>query len=76
MLSAKGYESIGVKARLVAIHAGLEPSWFSSKRPGMQMICLGPTLKGAHTTEETLYIDTLPPTIDVVLYCLQHVNEL
>lgn len=76
MLSAKGYESIGVKARLVAIHAGLEPSWFSSKRPGMQMICLGPTLKGAHTTEETLYIDTLPSTIDVVLYCLQHVNEL
>ena len=75
-LAAQGYKSIGVDARLVAIHAGLEPSWFSSKREGMQMICLGPTIKGAHTTEETLYIDTLAPTMDVVLYCLHHVNEL
>ncbi len=75
-LSAEAYKSFGVDAELVAIHAGLEPSWFSSKREGMQMICLGPTLKGAHTTEETLYIDTLAPTMDVVLYVLQHVNEL
>ena len=75
-LCEKGYKSIGIDARLVAIHAGLEPSWFSSKRPGMQMICLGPTIKGAHTTEETLYIDTLAPTMDVILYCLHHVNEL
>ena len=75
-LSEKAYKEIGVEAELVAIHAGLEPSWFSSKREGMQMICLGPTLTGAHTTEETLYIDTLAPTMDVVLYCLQHVNEL
>ncbi|MBO7172733.1 MAG: beta-Ala-His dipeptidase [Burkholderiaceae bacterium] len=75
-LSEKAYKTIGVEAELVAIHAGLEPSWFSSKREGMQMICLGPTLTGAHTTEETLHIDTLAPTMDVVLYCLQHVNEL
>ena len=75
-LSEKAYKEIGIEAELVAIHAGLEPSWFSSKREGMQMICLGPTLTGAHTTEETLYIDTLAPTMDVVLYCLQHVNEL
>ena len=75
-LSEKAYKEIGVEAELVAIHAGLEPSWFSSKREGMQMICLGPTLTGAHTTEETLYIDTLAPTMDVVLYCVQHVNEL
>lgn len=75
-LSEEGYKKIGVEARLVAIHAGLEPSWFSSKREGMQMICLGPTIKGAHTTEETLYIDTLAPTMDVILYCLHNVNKL
>jgi dipeptidase D len=75
-LFESAYAHFGVKAELVAIHAGLEPSWFSAKRPGMQMVCLGPTLTGAHTTDETLYLDTLAPTMDVILHALKRIDTL
>lgn len=75
-LFERTYADFGVKAELVAIHAGLEPSWFSAKRPGMQMVCLGPTLTGAHTTEETLYLDTLASTMDVISAALKRVDTL
>ena len=39
-----------------AIHAGLECGLFSEKYPGLDMISIGPTIKGAHTPEERLDI--------------------
>ena len=42
-----------------AIHAGLECGLFLQKYPGLDMISFGPTIKGAHTPEERLKINTV-----------------
>lgn len=42
-----------------AIHAGLECGLFLQKYPDLDMISIGPTIKGAHTPEERIRIDTV-----------------
>jgi dipeptidase D len=42
-----------------AIHAGLECGLFLQKCPQLDMISFGPTIKGAHTPEERLEIETV-----------------
>ena len=42
-----------------AIHAGLECGLFLQKYPDLDMISFGPTIKGAHTPDERLRIDTV-----------------
>ncbi len=42
-----------------AIHAGLECGLFLQKYPELDMISFGPTIKGAHTPEERIRIDTV-----------------
>lgn len=42
-----------------AIHAGLECGLFLQKYPDLDMISFGPTIKGAHTPEERIRIDTV-----------------
>ena len=41
-----------------AIHAGLECGLILKKYPGLDMISFGPTIKGAHTPEERIDIET------------------
>jgi len=41
-----------------AIHAGLECGLFLEKYPDLDMISFGPTIKGAHTPEERIDIET------------------
>jgi dipeptidase D len=47
------------KPQIKAIHAGLECGLFLQKYPDLDMISFGPTIKGAHTPEERLRIDTV-----------------
>ena len=42
-----------------AIHAGLECGLFSEKYPGLDMISIGPTLRGVHSPDERLLIPTV-----------------
>ena len=42
-----------------AIHAGLECGVIGERIPGMDMLSFGPTLEGAHSPDERLYIDTV-----------------
>lgn len=42
-----------------AIHAGLECGLFLQKYPELDMISFGPTIKGAHTPDERIRIDTV-----------------
>ena len=42
-----------------AIHAGLECGLFLQKYPDLDMISFGPTIKGAHTPDERIRIDTV-----------------
>lgn len=47
------------EADVKAIHAGLECGLFLLKYPDLDMISFGPTIKGAHTPEERIKIDTV-----------------
>lgn len=42
-----------------AIHAGLECGLFLEKYPGMDMISFGPTIRGAHSPDERINIETV-----------------
>ncbi len=50
----------GTKAKVRAIHAGLECGLFLTKYPDLEMVSIGPTLRGVHSPDERLEI----PTVD------------
>lgn len=47
-----------------AIHAGLECGILKSKKPDMDVLSFGPTIRGAHSPSERLKIDTVGPFWD------------
>lgn len=49
------------KANCFTVHAGLETSILLAKYPKWDIQSIGPTIEKAHTTEETLFIDTIEP---------------
>lgn len=49
----------GTKPQVKAIHAGLECGLFLSKYPGLDMISIGPTIKGAHSPNERVLISSV-----------------
>ncbi|MBN1132594.1 MAG: aminoacyl-histidine dipeptidase [Bacteroidales bacterium] len=58
-----------------AIHAGLECGLFLEKYPGLDMISFGPTIKGAHTPEERLNIETVQKFWVFLLTILKEIPE-
>lgn len=48
-------------AELKAIHAGLECGILLSKKPDMDVVSFGPTIRGAHSPSERLEIETVTP---------------
>ena len=44
-----------------AIHAGLECGILKSKKPNVDILSFGPTIRGAHSPTERLQIDTVAP---------------
>jgi dipeptidase D len=59
--------------KILAIHAGLECGLFSEKYPGLDMISVGPTLRGVHSPDERLLIPTVQMVWDHLLDILRHV---
>jgi dipeptidase D len=58
-----------------AIHAGLECGLFLQKYPRLDMISFGPTIKGAHTPEERIRIDTVDKFWKFLLAILEQIPE-
>ena len=58
-----------------AIHAGLECGLFLQKYPELDMISFGPTIKGAHTPEERIQIDTVDKFWKFLLVLLAQTPE-
>lgn len=48
--------------KVIGIHAGLECGLFSEKYPHLDMVSMGPTMRGVHSPDERLLI----PTVDMV----------
>lgn len=62
-IAVEQYKALfGKEPHVRGIHAGLECGLFSEKYPGMDMISMGPTLRGVHSPDERLYV----PTVDMV----------
>ncbi len=59
-ITRDSYEELFDKKPIVrAIHAGLECGLFLEKYPDLDMISFGPTIKGAHSPEERIEIETV-----------------
>jgi dipeptidase D len=51
----------GKRPAVKAIHAGLECGILKGKKPDMDILSFGPTIRGAHSPTERLQIDTVAP---------------
>jgi len=51
----------GTAPAVKAIHAGLECGILKGKKPDLDILSFGPTIRGAHSPTERLHIDTVEP---------------
>lgn len=58
-----------------AIHAGLECGLFLQKYPYLDMISIGPTIKGAHTPEERVSIKTTREFWSLLVKVIKNIPE-
>ena len=58
-----------------AIHAGLECGLFSEKFPGLEMVSIGPEMKGVHSPDERLLIPTVKRTFDILVNVLKKIDK-
>lgn len=54
-------ELFGLRPAVKAIHAGLECGILKGKKPDMDILSFGPTIRGAHSPTERLQVDTVGP---------------
>ena len=65
----------GKEPKVRGIHAGLECGLFSEKYPGMDMISIGPTLRGVHSPDERLLIPTVQMVWNHLLAIMENVPQ-
>lgn len=76
-ISAEAYEELfGVKPKIKAIHAGLECGLFLTKRPELDMVSFGPTMRDVHSPDEKLFIPTVEKFWKHLCLVLEKVSAL
>ena len=69
------YRSLfGKEPEVKAVHAGLECGIIGERFPGMDMVSFGPTLRGVHSPDERIYIDTVERFWTFLVGILRNVN--
>ena len=63
----------GKEPKVRGIHAGLECGLFSEKYPHLDMISMGPTLRGVHSPDERLLVPTVQMVWDHLLAIMLNV---
>ena len=61
--------------QIIGIHAGLECGLFSEKYPNLDMVSMGPTLRGVHSPDERLLIPTVQMVWDHLLEIMKNIPE-
>ena len=75
-ITKKAYTKLFKNQPIVrAIHAGLECGLFLEKYPGLDMISFGPTIKGAHSPDERLNIETTDKFWKLLLEVLENIPK-
>lgn len=59
--------------KIIGIHAGLECGLFSEKYPYLDMVSMGPTLRGVHSPDERLLIPTVQMVWDHLLEIMRNI---
>ena len=71
----KSFEEItGEKAKIKAIHAGLECGIFADNLKNLDVVSIGPNIYGAHTPEERMEIESVEKTWKLLLKVLENYN--
>lgn len=60
--------------KALAVHAGLECSYFAQKCPALDIVSVGPNLKGVHSPAETLWISSIDTTANLVIETLKQLT--
>jgi dipeptidase D len=68
-------ENFRVEPLVKAIHAGLECGLFLRKYPYLDMISFGPTIKGAHSPDEKLEIESVNKFWKLLISVLTEIPE-
>lgn len=69
------YEQLfGNPIKVRAIHAGLECGLFLEKYPGLDMVSVGPTIKGAHSPNERMHIPTVEKFWNLLVEILKSIS--
>lgn len=66
-------ELFGKEPKVRAIHAGLECGLFLADHPYLDMISIGPTLRGVHSPSERLLIETVNPVYTHLINILERI---
>lgn len=75
-ISETAYEKLfETKPVVRAIHAGLECGLFLEKYPDLDMISFGPTIKGAHSPDERLHIESNVKFWELLIEVLRKIPE-
>lgn len=73
-LSVKHYKKLfKTEPEVLAIHAGLECGLIGDKYPKMDMISYGPTIKGAHSPDERIEIESVQKFWDLTIEVLKNI---
>ncbi len=59
--------------KVIGIHAGLECGLFAERYPNLDMVSMGPTLRGVHSPDECLLIPTVQMVWDHLLEILKNI---
>jgi len=62
--------------KVMAIHAGLECGLIGEKYPEMDMISFGPTLRGVHSPDEKLNIESVRKFWDLIVEVLKNISKV
>lgn len=75
-LTVKSYKKLFNKVpEVLAIHAGLECGLIGNVYPKMDMTSFGPTIKGAHSPEERIEIQSVQKFWDLLLDVVKNIPE-
>lgn len=73
-IAVECYEKLfGNTPKVVGIHAGLECGLFAEKYPHLDMLSMGPTMRGVHSPDERLYIPSVDKVWRLVLSILKNI---
>lgn len=73
-VTEKAYKKLfNQQPEVKAIHAGLECGLIGDKYPGMDMISYGPTIKGAHSPDERIEIESVTKFWNLTLEVLKNI---